>query len=142
MPKIEWVSQSMIGQWIYVFFHRRHPKVRNRPTILASLESTGPYQRNGVSLVFMRCVVLEIQLFMVPALQKFSFPYLGPCESGKTLIEKPTQFSAKPLSPQGNYGDKYQACSSRVLHLSNSAEILPKVASVKEQEAASVNTLF
>ena len=53
----------MIGQWIYVFFHRRQPKVRNRPTILVSLESTGPYQRNGASLVFMRCVVLEIQLF-------------------------------------------------------------------------------
>ena len=59
----EWVAPSKIGQWIYVFFHRRHPKVRNRPTILVSLESTGPYQRNGASLVFMRCVVLEIQIF-------------------------------------------------------------------------------
>ena len=55
-------------------------------------------------------------------------------------MEQPTQFSAKPLSPQGNYGDKYQVCRSRILHLSNSAEILPKVASEKEQEAASVNT--
>ena len=50
----------MIGQWIYVFFRRGHPKLRNRPTILVSFESTGPYQRNGASLVFMRCVVLEI----------------------------------------------------------------------------------
>ena len=57
----------------------------------------------------------------------------------QSLIEQPTQFLAKPFSAQGNYGDKYQACSSRVLHLSNSAEILPKVASGKEQEAASVN---
>ena len=57
-------------------------------------------------------------------------------------MEQPTQFSAKPLSAQGNYDDKYQACNSRVLHLSNSAEILPKVASGKEQEAASVNTFF
>ena len=61
----------MIGQWIYVFFHRRHAKVRNRPTILVSLESTGPYQRNDASLVLMRCVVLEIQMIMIPALQKF-----------------------------------------------------------------------
>jgi len=57
-------------------------------------------------------------------------------------MEQPTQFSAKPLSAQGNYSDKYQVCSNRVSHLSNSAEILPKVASGKEQEAASVNTLF
>ena len=63
LPKIEWVATSMIGQWIHVFFRRGHPKLRNRPTILVSLESTGPYQRNGISLVFMRCVVLEIQLF-------------------------------------------------------------------------------
>ena len=40
-----------------------HPKLHNRPTILVSFESTGPYQRKGASLVFMRCVVLEIQLF-------------------------------------------------------------------------------
>ena len=37
---------------------------------------------------------------------------------------------------------KYQACSSRVLQLSNSAEILPRVASEREQEAASENTIF
>ena len=41
-----------------------------------------------------------------------------------SLIEQPTQFSAKPHSAEGNYGDKYQACSSRVLYLSNSVEIL------------------
>ena len=29
--------------------------------------------RNGASLVFMRCVFLEIQLFMIPVLQKYSF---------------------------------------------------------------------
>ena len=64
----------MIGWWIYVVFRRRHPKLCNRPTILASLESRGPYQRNSASLVLMHCVVLEIQKFMIPALQKFSFP--------------------------------------------------------------------
>ena len=53
----------MIGQWIYKLFRRGHPKLRSRPTILVLLESTGPYQRNGASLVFMRRVVLEIQLF-------------------------------------------------------------------------------
>ena len=42
----------------------------------------------------------------------------------------------------GQWNDKYQACNSRVLHLSNSAEILPEVASGKKQEAASVNTFF
>ena len=60
----------------------------------------------------------------------------------RSLMEQPTQFSATPLSTQGSYGDEYQACSSRVLQLSNSAEILPRVASEKEQEAASENTLF
>ena len=52
----------MIGQWIYVFFRRGHFKLRNRPTILVTLESTGPYQRNGASLVFIRCVVLDGRL--------------------------------------------------------------------------------
>ena len=85
LPKIEWVSQSMIGQWIYVFFHRRQPKVRNRPTILVSLESTGPYQRNDASLVLMRCVVLEIQMIMIPALQKFPVTR-GRVEGGRGAI--------------------------------------------------------
>ena len=56
------LDQCMIGQWIYVLFRHRHPKLRNRSTILVSLESRGPYQRNGASLVFIPCVVLEIQL--------------------------------------------------------------------------------
>ena len=60
---IEWVSPLMIGQWIYILFRRGHPQLRNRQTILVSLECTGPYQRNGPSVVCMRCVVLEIQLF-------------------------------------------------------------------------------
>ena len=57
-------------------------------------------------------------------------------------LSNPTQFSATPLSAQGSYGDEYQACSSRVLQLSNSAEILLRVASEREQEAPSKNTLF
>ena len=55
----------MIGQWIYEFFRRGHPQLCNRQTILVSLESTGPYQRNGASFIFMRRVVLEIQLFFL-----------------------------------------------------------------------------
>ena len=51
-------------------------------------------------------------------------------------------FSNTPQCLRQLYGDKYQACNSRVLQLSNSAEILPRVASEKEQEAASKNTLF
>ena len=51
-------------------------------------------------------------------------------------MEQPAQFSAAPLSAQGSYGDEDQACSSRVLQLSNSAEILPRVASGREQEAS------
>ena len=51
-------------------------------------------------------------------------------------------FPETPLSAQGSYRDEYQACSSRVLQLSNSAEILPRVASEREHEAASENTLF
>ena len=60
----------------------------------------------------------------------------------RSLMQQPTEFSSTPLSAQGSYGDEYQACSSRVLQLSNSAETLPRVASEKEQEAASENTLF
>ena len=60
----------------------------------------------------------------------------------RSLMEQPTQFSVTPLSTQGSYGDEYQACSSRVLQLSNSAEILPRVASEREQEATSENTIF
>ena len=58
----------------------------------------------------------------------------------RSLMEQPTQFSATPLSVHGSYGDEYQGCSSRVLQLANSAEILPRVASDREQEAASENT--
>ena len=58
----------------------------------------------------------------------------------RLLMEQPTRFSATTLSAQGSYGDKYQACSSRVSQLSNSAdEIFSRVASEREQEAASEN---
>ena len=60
----------------------------------------------------------------------------------QSLMQQPTQFSSAPISAQGSYGDEYQACSSRVLQLSNSAETLSRVASEKEQEAASEKTLF
>ena len=60
----------------------------------------------------------------------------------RSLMEQPAQFSAAPLSAQGSYGDEDQACSSRVLQLYNSAEILPRVASGREQEAASENPFF
>ena len=60
----------------------------------------------------------------------------------RTLMEQPTQFSATPLSTQGSHREEYRACSSRVLQLSNSAEILLRVASEREQEAASKNTIF
>ena len=42
-------------------------------SILVSLESTGPDQRNGASLIFMRRLVIKIQLFLIHVLQKFSF---------------------------------------------------------------------
>ena len=51
-------------------------------------------------------------------------------------------FSATPLSAQGSYGDECQACSSRVLQLSNSVEIFSRVASEREQEATSENKIF
>ena len=57
-------------------------------------------------------------------------------------VEQPTQFTATPLSAQGSYGDEHQACSSRVLQLSDSAEILPRVTSEREQEAASKNNIL
>ena len=58
---------------IYVIIRRGHLQLCNRQTILVSLESTGPYQRNGASLIFMHRVILEIQLFLIHVLQKFSF---------------------------------------------------------------------
>ena len=60
----------------------------------------------------------------------------------RSLMEQPTQFPATPLSAQGSYGDECQVCSSRFLQLSNSAGILPRVASEREQEAASENAIF
>ena len=59
----------------------------------------------------------------------------------RSWMEQPTQFSATPLYAQGSYGDEYQAYGSRVLQLSNSAEILQRVASERGQEAVSENTL-
>ena len=50
----------------------------------------------------------------------------------RSLMEQPTQFSATRLSAQGSYGDKYQACSSRIL----------RVASEREQEAARPKTHY
>ena len=43
---------------------------------------------------------------------------------------------------KGSYGDECQACSSRVLQLSNSVEIFSRVASEREQEATSENKIF
>ena len=47
-------------------------------------------------------------------------------------------FSTTPISIQASYSDEYQAYGNRIL-LPDSAEILPKVASEKEQEAAFEN---
>ena len=60
----------------------------------------------------------------------------------QSLMQQPTQFSATPLSAQGSYGDECQVSSSRVLQLSNSVEMFSKVASEREQEAASENKIF
>ena len=57
-----------------------------RPTILVSLKCTGSHHRNGTSPVCIRCIVLEIQLFLIHALQKVVAPYfreLGPHKSRK-----------------------------------------------------------
>ena len=60
----------------------------------------------------------------------------------RSLMQQLTTFSATPLSAQDSYGDKCQACSSRVLQLSNSVEIFSRVASEREQEATSQNKIF
>ena len=46
----------------------------------------------------------------------------------------PLKCSTTPLSIQGSYGNEYQACSSRVLQLPNSAEILLGVASKRNRK--------
>ena len=57
---IEWVAPSVIGQYIFVIFCCGHPKLQIRPTY--------PYHWNvqvltNVTVVCIRCMVLEIQLF-------------------------------------------------------------------------------
>ena len=47
-------------------------------------------------------------------------------------------FFSYTFSIQGSYGDKYQACSTRVVLLPDSAKILPRVTSEKKQETISV----
>ena len=54
----------------------------------------------------------------------------------------PLNFSAAPLNLQSSYSDKYQVHGSRVLQFSNSVETLLRVASKKEQVAASESTSF
>ena len=94
LPKIEWVAPSTIWQWVYIFFQCGHPQLCNRQTILVALESTGPYQRNDASLIFMRCVVLEIRLFLIKEsdikitkLKKY-LPYT----KGMCLVSSPKQY--------------------------------------------------
>ena len=36
-----------------------------------TMECTGPRQRNGASRVFVHCMVLEMQLLLIHAFQKF-----------------------------------------------------------------------
>ena len=79
LPKIEWVAPSMIGQWIYVFFHRRHPNVRNRPTILVSLESTGTCQRNGAILLSQQAHFSPVRSMV------WTYP-LSPVKSGGAIV--------------------------------------------------------
>ena len=71
--EIEWVAQSMIGQWIYVVFavDTQSYAIGQQHQYLWNLEVL-----TNVTVqvsFFLRCVVLEIQMFMIPALQKLSF---------------------------------------------------------------------
>ena len=77
---------------------------------------------------------------IVSLLHGWECPHQKICKSTvRSLMEQPIQFSATPLS---TYRDKYQACSSRVLQLSNSTEILPRVAPEREQKVASKNNII
>ena len=60
---IEWVTSSMIGQYIFVVFRYGHPKLQIRPTY--------QYHWNvqvltNVTVVCICCMVLEVQLFFLP----------------------------------------------------------------------------
>ena len=69
-----------------------------RPTILLSLKCTGSHQRNGTSPVCIRCMVLEIQLFLIHALQKVVAPCfreLGPHKS--SVSRKPCNVYKRDL---------------------------------------------
>ena len=90
----------MIGQLV---FHCGHLKLQMKPMILVSLKCTGSYQRNGTSPVCIRCMVLEIQLFLIHALQKVVAPCfreLGPHKSRKNnCISKTMQRIQTGLVP-------------------------------------------
>ena len=65
------------------------PKLHIRPAILASLECAGSRQCNGTSHISIRCMVLEIQLFLIHAFQNvvaLHFHELGLHKSRKTPV--------------------------------------------------------
>ena len=83
-----WVGRSLNDRTVnFCSFSLRTPQtIQMRPTILVSLKCTGSHQRNGTSPVCIRCMVLEIQLFLIHALQKVVSPCfheLGPHKSRK-----------------------------------------------------------
>ena len=59
---VEWVAPSMTEQQIFTCGHSR---LHIRPTIPVSMECTSPRQCNGTGLVFICCMVLELQLFFL-----------------------------------------------------------------------------
>ena len=66
--------------------------------ILISLECAGRQQRNGTSLVCIRCMVLEMQLFLIHGFQKVVAPCfreLGPHKSRKNLAKILPQDASK-----------------------------------------------
>ena len=88
-----WVGHSLNDRTvIFVVFCCGHPKLQIRPMILISLECVGSHKRNGTSSVCIRCMVLEIQLFLlIHAFQKvvaLCFRELGPHKSRKTTISR------------------------------------------------------
>ena len=63
---------------MFVVFRCEYPKLQIRPTILVSMECAGCQQHNGTSPVCVRCMVLEIQLFLIHAFQKVELSTVFP----------------------------------------------------------------
>ena len=64
-PRRDRVTLSIIVRWISSYFAADTHQILSSTRIQISLECTCSQQQNGASLVFIHCMVLEIELFLL-----------------------------------------------------------------------------